>query len=260
MINVRPKKQLGQHFLTDRNIAEKITNLLLPVNGSNILEVGPGKGILTGFLLNFPEVNLKCVEVDPDVVNYLISDFGLDENRIIHKDFLQMDFNEYFKDEVCVIGNFPYNISTQIVFHVLNNMKLVPLMVGMFQKEVAERIAADHGSKTYGILSVIAQSYYQVELLFTVNEQVFSPPPKVKSAVIRLIRKQDIEFPEVEYGFLLKVVKAAFGQRRKMLRNSLSSFGVVKIPELSAYLEKRPEQLSVSDFQNIAKIIKSYSA
>ncbi len=255
-MSVKPKKHFGQHFLTDKNIAEKIIRLLEPFNVQNILEVGPGRGILTDFLIKIPDVNFKCVEIDHETVDFLISDFGIDQNKIIHEDFLLLDLNEHFTGDVAVIGNFPYNISSQILFQILHFRSIVPIMAGMFQKEVAERIVAPPGSKIYGILSVMTQSYYNAEMIFTVNEHVFFPPPKVKSTVIRLVRKTQSEFPEVDYSLLSRIVRTAFGQRRKMLRNSLASFRISDIFDLSEFLNKRPEQISVIDFHRIAAAIK----
>lgn len=248
---VKPKKNLGQHFLTDQNIARKIVDSL----GSNVpdvLEIGPGMGVLTQFLLQRPELNLQVIEIDRDSVAYLRENFP-QLKQIWSEDFLKSDIKQKFAGNFSVIGNFPYNISTQILFKVLENRDRIPEVVGMFQKEVAERISSKHGNKSYGIMSVLLQSFYNIEYLFTVSEQVFSPPPKVKSAVIRLVRNQVRELPCNEELFV-KVVKAAFNLRRKMLRNSLKGI-CENLPE--KYAEKRPEQLSVADFIELTTAIEN---
>lgn len=248
---VKPKKSLGQHFLTDQNIAHKIVDSL----GStvpDVLEIGPGTGVLTQFLLQRQELNLQVIEIDRDSVAYLHENFPQIKN-IWSEDFLKADISGKFADKFAIIGNFPYNISTQILFKVLDNRNRIPEVVGMFQKEVAERISSKHGSKSYGIMSVLLQSFYHIEYLFTVSEQVFTPPPKVKSAVIRLVRNKIEELPCNE-EFFVKVVKAAFNLRRKMLRNSLKEI-CETLPE--KYAEKRPEQLSVSDFIELATMIEN---
>ena len=253
MQKVRAKKDLGQHFLTDRNIAAKIVNSLDTGACSNVIEVGPGMGILTGYLLSINGITLRIVEIDSESVEYLHNEFPDTKEMVWHADFLKVDLNEIFKDKFSLIGNFPYNISSQIFFKVLENRNAVVQVVGMVQKEVAERISAGPGSKTYGILSVLLQTFYKIEYLFTVGEKVFSPPPKVKSAVIRLKRNQIGALPCDEKLFFA-IIKASFNQRRKMLRNSLSAFpGIEKTGD---YLTKRPEQLGVDDFIKIAVIIE----
>ncbi len=239
---VKPKKNLGQHFLTDQNIARKIVDSL----GSDVpdvLEIGPGMGVLTQYLLNRPEINLHVIEIDRDSVAFLHQNFPLLQH-IWSEDFLKSNIAEKFEGNFSIIGNFPYNISSQIFFRVLELRNRIPEVVGMIQKEVAERIASKHGNKTYGILSVILQAFYDIEYLFTVSEHVFVPPPKVKSAVIRLRRNNVVELPCSEVLFV-EVVKAAFNLRRKMLRNSLKSI-CEDLPD--KYADKRPEQLSVNDF------------
>ncbi len=242
MSYVKPKKSLGQHFLTDQNIALKIVDSLSS-SVSDVLEIGPGTGVLTQFLLNRPEINLYVIEIDRDSVMYLRENFSELKN-IWSEDFLKADIATRFKGDFSIIGNFPYNISSQIFFKVLTMRNRVPEVVGMIQKEVAERIASKHGKKTYGILSVLLQTFYEIEYLFTVSEQVFNPPPKVKSAVVRLKRNERNELPCSE-EFFIKVVKAAFNLRRKMLRNSLKGI-CENLPE--NFATKRPEQLSVEDF------------
>jgi len=256
---VKPKKHLGQHFLTDMSVAQRIAETLHNLPCENVLEIGPGKGILTRFIQKLENINFKCIEIDVESVEYLLNQSIVSEEQIVIGDFLQINPSLITEGEIAVIGNFPYNISSQILFRILENKEVFPFMSGMFQKEVAERIVANHGSKTYGILSVLVQSYYDTEYLFTVNEGVFFPPPKVKSGVIRLRRKDSDLFPQIPYRFFAGVVKSVFGQRRKMLRNSLSSYDITHIPELSKYTTLRPEQLSVGDFQTIAIVLKENS-
>ena len=239
---VRPKKNLGQHFLTDQNIARKIVDSL-GADVPDVLEIGPGMGVLTQYLLQRPELNVHVVEIDRESVEYLQQNFPT-LKHIWGEDFLKTDVASRFSGNFSFIGNFPYNISSQIFFRVLELRNRIPETVGMIQKEVAERIAAPHGSKTYGILSVLLQTFFDIEYLFTVSEGVFNPPPKVKSAVVRLKRNQVEELPCSEELFV-KVVKAAFNLRRKMLRNSLKEI-CSALPE--EYAMKRPEQLSVCAF------------
>ncbi|WP_103327688.1 16S rRNA (adenine(1518)-N(6)/adenine(1519)-N(6))-dimethyltransferase RsmA [Bacteroidetes bacterium endosymbiont of Geopemphigus sp.] len=249
MLKIRPKKHLGQHFLTDHNIAEKIFKSLSFRNYSFVVEVGPGTGVLTRYLLKNTS-NFFLVELDRESVNYLREEFPSLKEYIVQADFLKW---EPLFSSFALIGNFPYNISSQILFRVLEYRNSIPECVGMFQKEVAERIAAKCGNKIYGILSVLVQTFYEVDYLFTVNEQVFSPPPKVKSAVIRLRRKSHM--PKLEEGFFFKLVKSAFNQRRKTLRNALKplklSDSFYKIP----VLDQRAEQLSVGEFIELSQKI-----
>ena len=211
---VKPKKSLGQHFLMDQNIAIKIVESL-GADVSDVLEIGPGTGVLTQYLLKRPEINLHVIEIDRDSVAYLHENFT-ELKHIWSEDFLKADIQQKFEGKFSIIGNFPYNISSQIFFKVLEMRNRVPEVVGMIQKEVAERIAGKHGKKTYGILSVLLQAFYDIEYLFTVHEHVFDPPPKVKSAVIRVKRNNRTELPCDEKLFV-KVVKTAFNQRRKMM-------------------------------------------
>ncbi|MCK4676934.1 MAG: 16S rRNA (adenine(1518)-N(6)/adenine(1519)-N(6))-dimethyltransferase RsmA [Bacteroidales bacterium] len=252
-MNVRPKKNLGQHFLTDHNIAKKIVSSLSD-GKNNILEIGPGTGILTKYLLQKPHVNLYLIEIDKESVDYLVSYFPQQSDKIIHSDFLTFNLKYLFSDHFTLIGNFPYNISSQILFKVLDYREWVDEVVGMFQKEVAERITSKPGSKKYGILSVLLQAYYDIELLFTVSEHVFSPPPRVKSAVIRLKRNKTGHLDCNEVLFF-KLVKAGFNQRRKTLRNALKDFSLDKSQFPDGLLSKRAEQLDVGDFIRIAKTI-----
>jgi 16S rRNA (adenine1518-N6/adenine1519-N6)-dimethyltransferase len=250
---VKPKKYLGQHFLKDKNIAEKIVNALDENNCEIVLEIGPGTGILTQFLLK-KNFELYVIEIDNESVSYLKENFKELAERIFAESFLDFNFVERFNKNVSVIGNFPYNISSQILFKVLEYRILIPEVVGMFQKEVAERIVSAPGSKVYGVLSVLIQAYYDVEYLFTVNETVFYPPPKVKSAVIKLKRKE-IE-PECNESFFRIVVKTAFNQRRKTLRNSLKSLIDTSISSESIF-NLRPEQLTVNDFIGLTGMLKN---
>ena len=246
METVRAKKHLGQHFLRDENIAKNIAKAL-PDAVTNVLEIGPGMGVLTKYLLQNPNILLKVVEIDTESVAYLHKNYP--ELTVISDDFLKMDLDHLFDEDFAIIGNFPYNISSQILFKVLEHRNAVPNLVGMFQKEVAERIAAKSGNKTYGILSVLLQAFYDIEYLFTVHEHVFSPPPKVKSAVIRLTRssRQHLNCDE---KLFFKVVKAAFNQRRKTLRNALSVM-IDKTLLTDSIFDKRAEQLTVEDFEKI---------
>ena len=255
-MTVRAKKHLGQHFLKDENIANKIANSLTLNGYKNVLEIGPGMGVLTKYLLK-KDITTSVIEIDEESVEFLKVHFLNLSNRIITGNFLKIDITQIFKDEqFAIIGNFPYNISTQIVFKTLENRQLIPELCGMFQKEVAQRIAEKPGTKTYGILSVLTQAFYDVEYLFTVPPSVFNPPPKVDSGVIRLIRKDNFTLP-VNEAFFFKVVKTAFNQRRKTLRNSLKSFQLSDKLREDVIFAKRPEQLSVKEFIYLTqKIVK----
>jgi 16S rRNA (adenine1518-N6/adenine1519-N6)-dimethyltransferase len=251
MNTIRPKKKLGQHFLKDQNIARKIVDSL-GTTVPNVLEVGPGTGVLTRYLLERKELNIHVVEIDTESVEYLQNYFPELNGRIYSRDFIKWDAAE-LPELFSIIGNFPYNISSQIFFRVLTWRNRVPEVVCMVQKEVAERLSAPHGSKTYGILSVLLGAFYDIEYLFTVSEQVFIPPPKVKSAVIRLRRNPVEKLPCNEVLFF-RIVKAAFNKRRKMLRNSLGELEL-EIPE--QFADKRPEQLSVADFIRLTKMVET---
>lgn len=254
MTTVRAKKNLGQHFLKDKNIAQNIVDSLRATNVGKVLEIGPGMGVLTQFLLSEKSYQTFVVEIDQESVEYLNQHFPELQDRIISHDFLRMDLTRYFQEPFAIIGNFPYNISSQIFFKILEYRNQVPEVVGMLQKEVAERLAAPPGSKTYGILSVFLQAFYDIEYLFTVHEHVFQPPPKVKSGVIRLTRNQITQLNCNEKLFL-SVVKTAFNQRRKTLRNSLK--GMINNDEIkiNPIFDKRPEQLGVSEFELITRMI-----
>ena len=253
MTYVRPKKHLGQHFLKDDNIAKKI--VLSLHDNSNVLEIGPGTGILTKHLLEIQNINLKLIEVDKESVDYLVLQYPELKEQILFADFLRYDLKGLFGDSFSVIGNFPYNISTQILFKVLDYRNQITEVVGMFQKEVAERIASGPGKKVYGILSVLMQAFYNIEYLFTVNESVFVPPPKVKSAVIRFVRN-DVKALDCDEKLFFSVVKTGFNQRRKTLRNALSSFRFADHPDITVLLTKRAEQLYVKDFIFLTKNVE----
>ena len=250
---VKPKKYLGQHFLNDENIATKVVDSLSLSNYLNVLEIGPGTGVLTKYLIK-KNINLKLVEIDNESVEFLKTHLSIDPLIILQHDFLKLDLSNIFTENFAIIGNFPYNISTQIIFKVLEYKNSVPELIGMFQKEVAERICEKKGSKKYGILSVLTQTYYDTKYLFSVPASVFTPPPKVISAVIRLVRKEQIDINYNEKLFF-KVVKLSFQQRRKTLRNSLKSFNLSDILREDAIFDLRPEQLSVRDFIYITDLI-----
>ena len=255
-MNVKAKKHLGQHFLKDENIAKKIADSLKAENYNKVLEIGPGMGVLTKYLLERKNLDVYVVEIDTESVAYLQSFFSLLRNKIFSENFLKMDLKAIFNGEQFgIIGNFPYNISTQIVFKTLENRDLIPEFSGMFQKEVSERIAEKAGSKKYGILSVLTQAFYDVEYLFTVPPSVFNPPPKVDSGVIRLTRKENYTLP-VDEKLFFRVVKTAFNQRRKMLRVSLKSMGISDNLKQKEFLKQRPEQLSYLDFIQLTKWIE----
>ncbi len=255
MTLVRAKKHLGQHFLTDKNIAAKIVDSLRPAGKyKQVLEVGPGMGILSDFLLQNTEYEVSLIDIDTESYEFLQKKYPQLGKRLINADFLEMDFSSYFTRQMAIIGNFPYNISSQILFKVLDNRQQVTEVVGMFQKEVAERCTAKAGSKEYGILSVFLQAYYKVEYLFTVKAGVFNPPPKVLSAVIRLTRNETTELNCDEKLFWL-VVKAGFNQRRKTLRNALSSLINKEKMAAEAMLDLRAERLTVTDFVELTNKI-----
>lgn len=263
-MQVRAKKSLGQHFLTDLSVARKIADSLQPDGASSehpadVLEIGPGMGVLSQYLMERDDISLKMVEIDRESVDYLLMNFPKANGSLIEADFLKIDLKNFFKDDFCVIGNFPYNISSQIFFRILDHKEHIPQVVCMIQKEVAERIAEKPGTKVYGILSVLLQAWYDIEYLFTVGEGAFNPPPKVKSAVIRLRRnaRQDLGCDE---SLFKTIVKTSFNQRRKTLRNSLkplvaamaeqNGWSNEKLAEfLSANVfDLRPERLGVEDF------------
>jgi 16S rRNA (adenine1518-N6/adenine1519-N6)-dimethyltransferase len=253
MIPVKPKKSLGQHFLTDKNIARKIVNSLTWEHYDSALEVGPGMGVLSEFLAELPGKTIKYIEIDSASVEYLKNRFPGIENDIIASDVLRLPLNDIFPQPFAIIGNFPYNISSQLFFKTLEYKNQVTEVVCMVQKEVASRIATPPGSKEYGILSVLLQAYYNIELLFTVPPQVFNPPPKVQSAVLRL-RRNKTEHLSCDEAMFFRVVKTAFNQRRKTLRNSLKSLLLQPGPG-DDLLQKRPEQLGVEAFVRLTNMI-----
>jgi 16S rRNA (adenine1518-N6/adenine1519-N6)-dimethyltransferase len=253
-MSVKAKKHLGQHFLTDEGIAQQIADSLVGTNYKKVLEIGPGMGVLTKYLLEKPYETF-VVEIDTESVAYLQAHYLKLANNIFSLDFLRHDWQAAFKDEqFAIIGNFPYNISTQIVFKTLELRQFIPEFSGMFQKEVAERICSKKGSKVYGILSVLAQAFYDVEYLFTVPPTVFNPPPKVDSGVMRMTRKENYELP-CDEKLLFKVVKTAFQQRRKTLRNSLKSLNLSDKLQEDTIFAQRPEQLSVEEFISLTQKI-----
>jgi len=254
MNSYRSKKSLGQHFLTDTNIATKIVASLYAKDVNAVVEIGPGRGILTRDLVKNSRFDTYLVEIDGDLVEQLSQSFPELKRRILHSDFLKFDISGSFKGPIAIIGNFPYNISSQIFFKILENRDKVVEVVGMIQKEVAERIKTGPGSKTYGILSVLLQAYYHVEYLFTVNEKVFDPPPKVKSAVIRLTRNK-IEALDCDETLFFRLVKTGFNQRRKILRNSLRSI-LLNLRLDNELMLRRPEELSVSQFVELTRLVK----
>lgn len=275
MMEVRAKKALGQHFLTDQKVARAIVDALeisantqadVPAERFPVLEVGPGMGVLTQYLLEREDIDLRLIEIDSESVEYLLTHFQDMQGRLMEGDFLRLKLEKIFPDKFAIIGNFPYNISSQIFFKVLDYKDQIPQVVGMVQKEVAERIAEKPGSKTYGILSVLLQAWYNIEYLFTVGSGCFAPPPKVESAVIRLSRNSRMDLG-CDEALFKAVVKTAFGQRRKMMRNPLKPLAAAKAtregltPEqLSAFLaqpvfSQRPEQLSVEDFVALTNLL-----
>lgn len=252
---VRAKKHLGQHFLTDLDVAKRIADTLpaLPER-MHVLEIGPGMGVLTQFLLQNRHIDLTAIEIDSESVVYLKQNYP--DLHVIEGDFLRIDIDRIIPDSqpFMVIGNYPYNISSQIFFRVLQYRDRIPVCTGMIQKEVAERIAAPAGTKTYGITSVLLQAFYEIEYLFTVHEHVFNPPPKVKSAVIRMTRNTRQKLPCDEKLFI-QIVKTAFNQRRKTMRNSLRSLtGNRPLPE--PVFNQRPEQLTVNDFIDLTNLVQ----
>ncbi len=275
---VRPKKHLGQHFLRDENIAQKIVSYLNP-EYPLVLEIGPGMGVLTKYIIEDPRFDARFMEVDRESVAYLKATFPVIADQVILADFLAYDLDNFppapgsltgesgisshLLPKFTVIGNFPYNISSQILFKALENRDRIPEVIGMFQKEVAERIASPPGNKTYGIISVLLQAFYDIEYLFTVNESVFSPPPKVKSAVIRL-RRNKTDKLACDESFFIRLVKMAFNQRRKTLRNAIrpllpASLAPTGSDTLTRYLDLRAERLSVDDFVKLALEISTFA-
>lgn len=254
-MSVRAKKHLGQHFLKDENIASKIANVLSYQGYEHVLEIGPGMGVLTKYLLK-KDTHTHVVEIDTESVAYLKEHYPVLQNSIIEEDFLKWQPDNTFPEQqFAIIGNFPYNISSQIVFKALELRERIPEFAGMFQKEVAQRICAPPGSKTYGILSVLTQAFYQAEYCFTVPPGVFNPPPKVDSGVLCLIRRDPFHL-DCDESLLYKVVKTAFQQRRKTLRNSLKTLKLSDNLKANTIFGQRPEQLSVEAFISLTKSIE----
>lgn len=256
-MSVKPKKHLGQHFLTDLTVCERMTDAIPSDKGyKNVLEIGPGTGALTQFLLKRSDFTTQVVEIDTESVEYLHYNYPILSGRIHETDVLRSDLNTIFKGEdFVVMGNFPYNISSQILFKILDYKDQIPLVVGMFQKEVAERVAVGPGTKTYGITSVLLQAYYDIDYLFTVDEHVFNPPPKVKSGVIRL-QRNDVKELAVNEKLFKQVVKMSFNQRRKTIKNSLKSMLTDQIDTSHPFFARRPETLSVDEFIELTQMFE----
>jgi len=255
VIPVKPKKSLGQHFLIDKNIAKKIVGSLTWLNYNNAVEIGPGMGVLSEYLVDMTERKIQFIELDRKAVEYLCSKFPGIKDHIISADILKISFGNLFDKPFAIIGNFPYNISSQLFFRIIDSKDIIPEVVCMIQKEVAQRIASSPGSKNYGILSVLLQAYYDIEYLFTVPPHVFNPPPKVQSAVIRLKRNSVHSLGCNEIMFR-RIVKTAFNQRRKILRNSLKNI-LLNLETGNPVLLQRPEQLSVNEFVELTKLSES---
>ena len=255
-MEVRAKKSLGQHFLKDENIARQIAESLTATT-PHVLEIGPGMGVMTKYLLEDPRLDFHAIEIDRESVAYLHQHYP--SLHVIEGDFLQLDLQQLFTQPFAVIGNFPYNISSQILFKVFDNRSRIPELVGMFQKEVAERVAALPGNKTYGILSVLLSAFYDIEYLFTVHEYVFNPPPKVKSAVIRM-RRNGVERLDCDEQLFVRVVKIGFNQRRKTLRNALKQLSLPLDTVPSGLLAQRAEQLSVEQFVLITQCLSPFQS
>ncbi len=256
-MSVKPKKHLGQHFLTDENICKKIAHSFSGHQGCNtVLEIGPGMGALTKYLLDMPDTDVHVMEIDTDSVAYLSQHYPKLEGKIYGVDFLKYDLHSIFGDKsFSVVGNFPYNISSQILFKCLDYRNQIPEIMGMFQKEVALRVAEKPGSKQYGIISVLLQAFYDIEYCFTVDEHVFNPPPKVKSGVIRCTRNKR-ETLGCDEALFIKIVKATFNQRRKTIRNSIKMLGFLVNGD-HPYFTLRPEVLSVDQFIELTKFVET---
>src|SRR6056297_477465 len=248
-MSVRPKKHLGQHFLWDQNIARKIVEVAKQTPTRKILEIGPGKGVLTQLLHPLFKDHFYAVEIDQESVQYLKEQYPEVTKRLVETDFLEMNMRQYFEEPFSIVGNFPYNISSQIFFKVLENKNQIPFVVGMVQKEVAQRISAHPGSKTYGILSVLLQAFYNIKIEFHVGPNSFQPPPKVKSSVITL-RRNDTKSLNCNESLFFRIVKESFNKRRKILKNGLKSF-LLNLNIEDDRLGQRPEQLTVNDFVEI---------
>jgi len=255
-MSVKPKKHFGQHFLTDKNIASKTADLIERFSTKNILEIGPGMGMLTQFLLNKKDYHVKVVEIDPESVSYLQQNYQ--DLEVMSNDFLKMDLSDVFdRNEFAIIGNFPYNISSQILFKALEYRHLVPNVAGMFQLELAERVASQPHSKSYGVISVLFQAFYDINIEFKISPSVFNPPPKVNSAVIFASRKAEDDI-SCDHKLFTRIVKMSFNQRRKTLANSLKQLNIPKeILNQNQFAKLRPENLSVSEFVQLTNDISS---
>ena len=251
-MSVRAKKKLGQHFLNDENTVKKIVDAILELNAEHILEIGPGMGVLSKYLYQ-KEFSFKAVEIDKESVEYLAQHYP--DMEVVFGDFLKLNIDDLIVQNTYIVGNFPYNISSQIFFKMIENRDKIPGLVGMIQKEVAERLSEKKGSKTYGILSVLMQTFYHVEYLFTVHENVFTPPPKVKSAVIKLTRNERSSL-NCDEKLFFRLIKESFGQRRKMLRASLKRY--IGHIEDCRFSTERPEQLSVDDFIELTQAVEKH--
>ena len=257
MHKVQPNKSFGQHFLKDITVVERTVEIIKNLNSeAKIIEVGPGTGALTSALIPDFLDQLTCIEVDERCVEFLHQNYPQLEGKIILEDFLQVDLSQILNPTAIIVGNFPYNISSQIVFKIIEYKEFIPAMVGMFQKEVAHRIAAKHGNKEYGIISVLTQLYYNAEIAFDILPTAFNPPPKVMSSVLVLTKRDDV--PEVDHKLLVRIVKAGFNQRRKMLRNGLSQI-LPKEMLTEELFQKRAEQLSVQDFVDLTNRVSKLS-
>jgi len=258
MDKVRPKKKLGQHFLTDLRVAEKLAHLVAEFPLMQVLEVGPGMGVLTQYLLQIPERKLKVIEIDSESVAYLKVHFPALSEEVIEADFLNYSFADLYADQFILCGNYPYNISSQIVFKMIQHRESIPFMAGMFQFEMARRIASAPNSKEYGIISVITQAFYEVKLQFNIEPGAFFPPPKVRSAVISCTR-MDGQTLDCDEKLFIEVVKASFSQRRKMLGNSISRFNIPKdVFQQNEFAKLRAENLTVADFVSLTNFIEKH--
>ncbi|MAO94742.1 MAG: 16S rRNA (adenine(1518)-N(6)/adenine(1519)-N(6))-dimethyltransferase [Flavobacteriales bacterium] len=253
--NVKPKKKIGQHFLSDNNIANKIAELVDFKKHKQIVEIGPGMGALTDHLIDSAK-KLSIIEIDNECIEYLEEKYQKKELQIISANFLKYDLKSFKDNEILIIGNFPYNISSQIIFKVIENREIVSSLTGMFQKEVAARICSNSGTKTYGILSVLTQLYYDVEINFDVSPNVFKPKPKVNSSVLSLKRKKSSKI-DCDEELLFKIVKLSFQQRRKKIKNSLKKLDIPEVILEDSIFEYRPEQLSSSEFIKLTQIISN---
>lgn len=257
-MTVAPKKHLGQHFLKDENIARNIAQSLSGEGYKQVLEVGPGMGVLTQFLLQDTRFETWCIEIDTESVAYLKQHYPQLQGRLLEEDFLKIHLQKHLTEPFALAGNFPYNISSQIIFKMLDNRHQIPELVGMFQKEVAERFNAKPRTKAYGILSVLLQTYYDTEYLFTVHEHVFNPPPKVKSGVVRIVRNQRQQL-ECDESLFKDVIKTAFNQRRKTMRNSLKKFNLPdEVFGNTDFAKLRPEELNVQEFITLTRLVQEH--